>query len=123
LLLLLSPHEIGPTTTLVVEVLLEDVRGLISRLDKDEARALVLAEGPPYAPIGVGSVHQELEKVKFLEFLGAMDDSAYEALLENMVMCFSRLHLQLEGSHDNLSVERECSSMVEDAPATTEHEH
>jgi hypothetical protein len=46
-------------------------------------------EGPPRAPIGTSSIHHELEKVKFLEFFGALDDVVVEAWLENMVMCFS----------------------------------
>jgi hypothetical protein len=34
-------------------------------------------------------MHKELEKVKFIEFMGATDDLAIEAWLENMVMCFA----------------------------------
>jgi hypothetical protein len=37
------------------------------------------------------------------------------------VIFTSRLYLQHEGLHGGLSAEGECSSMVEDAPATTEH--
>ena len=33
----------------------------------------------------------------------------------------SRLYLQHEGTHGGLSTKGECSSMVEDAPTTTEH--
>jgi hypothetical protein len=36
-----------------------------------------------------GSIHRELEKVKFLEFFGALDGAAAEAWLENMAMCFT----------------------------------
>jgi hypothetical protein len=50
---------------------------LISRLDRDEARAPTPAEVP------------ELEKVKFPEFFGALDGAAAEAWLENMAMCFA----------------------------------
>jgi hypothetical protein len=37
------------------------------------------------------------------------------------VLFTSRLYLQHEGLHGGLSTERECSSMMEDAPATIEH--
>ena len=59
---------------------------LISHFDKDEARAPTPLEGPPRALIGTGSIHSELEKVKFPEFFGALDDATAEAWLENMVM-------------------------------------
>jgi hypothetical protein len=59
---------------------------LISRLDKDEDRVLALIEVPPHTPINTGSVHRELEKVKFLEFFGALDNATAEAWLENMEM-------------------------------------
>jgi hypothetical protein len=62
---------------------------LISRLDRDEARALTPVEVPPRTPAITGSIHRELEKVKFPEFFGAPDGAAIEALLENMVMCFT----------------------------------
>jgi hypothetical protein len=62
---------------------------LISRLDRDEARAPTPAEVPPRTPAVTGSIHRELKKVKFLEFFGAPDGAAIEALLENMVMCFA----------------------------------
>jgi hypothetical protein len=62
---------------------------LISRLDRDEARA----PAPPgvllRAPVVTGSIHRELEKVKFPEFFGAPDSAATEAWLENMAMCFA----------------------------------
>jgi hypothetical protein len=48
---------------------------LIIRLDRDEARVSVPPEGPPRAPAGTGSIHRELEKVKFPEFFGATDDA------------------------------------------------
>jgi hypothetical protein len=48
---------------------------LISHLDRDEARAPIPPEGPPCAPASTGSIHRELEKVKFPEFLGATDGS------------------------------------------------
>jgi hypothetical protein len=62
---------------------------LISRLDRDEARAPAPAEVPPRAPAVTGSIHRELEKVKFPEFFGAPDGAAAEAWLENMAMCFA----------------------------------
>jgi hypothetical protein len=62
---------------------------LINRLDRDEARALTPPKGPPHALVDTGSIHCELEKVKFPEFFGAPDDAAVEAWLENMVMYFA----------------------------------
>ena len=59
---------------------------LINHLNRDEDRASSPPEGPPRAPIGTSSVHRELEKVKFLELFGALDDVVIEAWLENMVM-------------------------------------
>jgi hypothetical protein len=41
------------------------------------------------ALVGTGSIHRELEKVKFPKFFGAPDDVGAEAWLENMAMCFS----------------------------------
>jgi hypothetical protein len=35
-----------------------------------------------------GSIHRELEKVKFLELFGASDGAAAEAWLDNIAMCF-----------------------------------
>jgi hypothetical protein len=62
---------------------------LISRLDRDEARAPAPPEVTPRAPAVTGSIHRELEKVKFPEFFGAPDGAATEAWLENMAMCFA----------------------------------
>jgi hypothetical protein len=62
---------------------------LINRLDRDEARAPTPAEVLPRAPTVTGSIHRELEKVKFPEFFGAPDGAATEAWLENMAMCFA----------------------------------
>jgi hypothetical protein len=45
-------------------------------LDRDEARAPTPTEVPPRAPVGTGSIHRELEKVKFPEFFGAPDGAA-----------------------------------------------
>jgi hypothetical protein len=59
---------------------------LISHLDRDEARASTPPEGPLRTLVGTGSIHRELEKVKFPEFFGAPDGAAIEAWLENMVM-------------------------------------
>jgi hypothetical protein len=62
---------------------------LISQLDRDEAKASGPTEVPPCSLAVIGSIHRELEKVKFLEFFGAPNDAAAEAWFENMVMCFS----------------------------------
>jgi hypothetical protein len=62
---------------------------LISRLDRDEARALAPLEGPPCTPVGIGSIHRKLKKVKFPEFFGSLDDATVEAWLENMAMYFA----------------------------------
>jgi hypothetical protein len=62
---------------------------LIIHLDIDEARAPVPAEVLPRAPTVTGSIHHELEKVKFPKFFGALDGAATEAWLENMAMCFA----------------------------------
>jgi len=59
---------------------------LINRLDRDEGRSFVPNEGSQRAPFGSGSVHQELENVKFPKFMGAIDDLASEAWMENMAM-------------------------------------
>jgi hypothetical protein len=64
-------------------------KALISRMDRDDPRASVPPEGPPCTPVGTGSIHRELEKVKFPEFLGVTDDAATKVWLENMAMCFS----------------------------------
>jgi hypothetical protein len=58
-------------------------------LDRDEARASTPAEVPLREPTVTGSIHHELEKVKFPEFFGAPDGAAAEAWLENMMMCFT----------------------------------
>jgi hypothetical protein len=62
---------------------------LINRLDRDEGRESVPNEGSQLPPLVSGSVHRELEKVKFHEFLGSMEGLAAEAWLENMEMCFA----------------------------------
>jgi hypothetical protein len=62
---------------------------LISHLDRDEAKASVPTEVPLHTPTITGSIHRELEKVKFLEFFGVPDGAATEAWLENMAMCFT----------------------------------
>jgi hypothetical protein len=62
---------------------------LINRLDRDEARAPVSPKGPQRVPVSTGSVHKELEKVKFPELLGATDNTTVVAWLENMGMCFT----------------------------------
>jgi hypothetical protein len=62
---------------------------LIGHLDRGEARAPTPPEDPLRAPVGIGSIHRELKKVKFLEFFGAPDGTAAEAWLENMAICFA----------------------------------
>jgi hypothetical protein len=62
---------------------------LISCLDRNKAKEPTPTEDPLRAPIGTGSIHRELEKVKFLEFFGVLDGTATEAWLENMEMCFT----------------------------------
>ena len=64
-------------------------KALISRLDREEARELTPVEVPPHAPVDTGSIHRELDKVKFPEFFGAPDGATIEAWLENMAMCFA----------------------------------
>jgi hypothetical protein len=65
---------------------------LINCLDRDEARAPKPLEGPPCTLVYTGSIHHKLDKVKFLEFFGALDGAATEAWLDNMVTLFS-LHV------------------------------
>jgi hypothetical protein len=62
---------------------------LIICLDRDEARVSAPAEVPQYAPAVTGSIHSELEEVKFPKFFGALDDAAIETWLKNMAMCFT----------------------------------
>jgi hypothetical protein len=62
---------------------------LISHLDRDESRALTPAKVPPHALVSTGSIHHELEKVKFPKFFGASNGTAGEAWLDNMEMCFA----------------------------------
>jgi hypothetical protein len=46
---------------------------LINFLYRDEARAPVPNEGSQHAPTGSDSIHRELEKIKFLDFMDATD--------------------------------------------------
>jgi hypothetical protein len=62
---------------------------LISRLDRDEATVPAPAKVLPRALAITGSIHRELEKVKFPEFFDAPDDTAAKAWLENIAMCFA----------------------------------
>jgi hypothetical protein len=62
---------------------------LISHLDKYEVRASTPPKGPPHAPISTGSIHRELEKVKFPDFFGAPNGTTTKAWLENLVIHFS----------------------------------
>ena len=96
---------------------------LINRLDRDKARVPKPTEVPPRASAVTGSIHRELEKVKFPEFFGASDSIGTEAWFENMVMCFT-LHDYTSNMKVRMAVfqtERECSSMVEDAPTAAKH--
>jgi hypothetical protein len=52
---------------------------LISRLDRDEAKASAPTKVPPRAPVGTSSISFELKKVEFLELFGALDDAAIKA--------------------------------------------
>jgi hypothetical protein len=47
---------------------------LINRLDRDEARAPTPAEVLLRAPADTGSIHRELEKVKFPEYAQEVQD-------------------------------------------------
>jgi hypothetical protein len=62
---------------------------LINHLDRDEGKTSMPNEGSQCTPSSSSSIHRELEKVNFLEFLGATDGSATEAWLENMAICFT----------------------------------
>jgi hypothetical protein len=62
---------------------------LINHFDRDEARASAHAKVLSCAPTITSSIHRELDKVKFPKFFGAPDDTAVEAWLENMAMCFT----------------------------------
>jgi hypothetical protein len=62
---------------------------LISHLDRDEAKAPTPPKGPPCSLVCTGSIHRELNKVKFPEFFGAPEGAASEAWLDSMEMCFS----------------------------------
>jgi hypothetical protein len=53
-------------------------KALISRLDRDEARAPTPLEVPSCVLVGIGSIHRELEKVKFLKSFGAPDSASIE---------------------------------------------
>ena len=62
---------------------------------------------------------RELEKVRFQEFHGALDDTAIKEFLEknHHVLCVSHLLLKHEGVYGNSTTERECLNMVEDSYA------
>jgi hypothetical protein len=62
---------------------------LITYLDRDEGRDSVPNEGSQRDLAGSSSIHKELKKVKFLKFLGVMDDLAAEAWLDNMAIFFA----------------------------------
>jgi hypothetical protein len=64
-------------------------KALIKILYRDEAMASDPPKVPPCTPAGTGSIHRELEKVKFLEFLGATDGATTETWLENMEIFFA----------------------------------
>ena len=88
-------HVVGQEQIVVGDVvgLMRSIKcmneALINHLDRDEAWASTPPEGPPHAPVGTGSIHRELEKVKFLEFFGATDGAVAEAWLDKMAMCFA----------------------------------
>ena len=96
---------------------------LINILDRDEARAPTPAEVPPRALVVTGSIHRELEKVKFPEFFGALGWRSRRGMVGEYgdVLRTSRLYLQHEGPHGGLSTKGERSSMVKYAPAATKH--
>jgi hypothetical protein len=58
-------------------------------LDREEARAPAPPEVLLRTLVVTGSIHHELEKVKFPKFFGAPDGAAAEAWLDNMAMCFA----------------------------------
>jgi hypothetical protein len=62
---------------------------MISRLDRDEVRAPTPTDDPLRAPVRTGSMHRELEKLKFPELFGATDDATAKAWLENMAIFFA----------------------------------
>jgi hypothetical protein len=70
-------------------VMLLIMMSLINRLDRDEARAHVPNEGPQRTIVVTSNIHRELKKVKFLEFMGAKNESDTKAWLENMALCFA----------------------------------
>jgi len=61
---------------------------LIICLDRDEVRVSAPAEVPQHAPTVTGSIHCELEEVKFPEFFSSLDGTTIETWLKNMAMCF-----------------------------------
>jgi hypothetical protein len=65
------------------------VRGSDQPIGQRRGQGAGTPEVLPRAPAVTGSIHRELEKVKFLEFFGAPDGAAAEAWLENMAMCFA----------------------------------
>jgi hypothetical protein len=83
---------------------------LINHLDCDEGKESIPNEGFQSSPIFSGSVHRELEKVKFHEFLGSTNDLATKYWLENMAMCFTLCDYtsNMKVSHGHLPTEREC---------------
>jgi hypothetical protein len=62
---------------------------MINRLDRNEGRESVSNEGSQRPPVVSGSVHRELVKVKFPEFISSTNGLVVEAWLENMAMCFA----------------------------------
>jgi hypothetical protein len=55
------------------------LEALIKRLDQDEGRYSLPNVGSHCAPTFSDNIHRELEKVKFPEFMGAMDGSTVDA--------------------------------------------
>jgi hypothetical protein len=62
---------------------------LNNHLDRDEGKISIPNEGSQHDPVGSNSMHRELKKVKFLEFMGSTDGSVAEAWLDNMEMFFA----------------------------------
>jgi hypothetical protein len=95
----------------------------INCLHRDEARARVPNKGSQNATTGRVRFHREPNKGKFLEFLGATENTTTKAWLENMAMC-----LALHDYTSNMKVcmvvfqlKGERSFMVEDDPTTNEY--
>jgi hypothetical protein len=76
-------------------------------------------------PVVSGSIHRELEKVKFPQVMGFHGWFSHRILVGEYgnVFCIAQLYLQHEGLYGGFSTERECASLVEDTLTTTEYGH